>query len=68
MKTNIELANACQLLDGLSVVPSQVDRLIELVRADEREACAKVCEAGVNADQYPTLTMLAAAIRARVNT
>ena len=40
----------------------------DLIRADEREACAKVCEAGVNADQYPTLTMLAAAIRARGNT
>ena len=40
-------------------------KFADLIRADEREACAKVCEAGVNADQYPTLTMLAAAIRAR---
>ena len=34
----------------------------------EREECAKLCEAGVNADKYPTLTMLAQAIRARGNT
>ena len=34
----------------------------------EREECAKVCEAGVNADKYPSLTDCAAAIRARGNT
>ena len=44
MKTIIEMANDCQLLDGLSVVPSQVERFAELVRADEREACALVSE------------------------
>ena len=38
MKTIIEMAKECQLLDGLSVVPSQVERFAELVRADEREA------------------------------
>ena len=31
----------------------------------EREACAKVCEASINDYQYPTMTVLAAAIRAR---
>ena len=33
--------------------------------AAEREACAKLCEAGINADKYPSLTDCAAAIRAR---
>ena len=43
-----------------------LERLVELVRADEREACAKVCES-----HGPTLAnsaMLADAIRARGNT
>lgn len=31
----------------------------------EREAIAKLADASVNADQYPTLTMLAQAIRMR---
>jgi hypothetical protein len=33
MKTNIELARQCQLLDGLAVVPSQVDRYTAAVEA-----------------------------------
>jgi hypothetical protein len=33
MKTNIELARECQLLDGLAVVPSQVDRYTAAVEA-----------------------------------
>jgi hypothetical protein len=36
-----------------------------LVAAAEREACAQICEHGVNAEHYPTLTEVAAAIRAR---
>jgi hypothetical protein len=32
-KTNIELARECQLLDGLAVVPSQVDRYTAIVEA-----------------------------------
>ena len=62
-----EFANACQLLDGLSVVPSQVDRLIKLVRADEREACAKVCEEQEELRGHTPFDC-AAAIRARSNT
>ena len=41
------------------------ERFAELVAAAEREACAKVCEDGVNAERYPTMTEIAAAIRAR---
>ena len=33
--------------------------------AAEREAIAQLADASVNADQYPTLTMLAQAIRMR---
>ena len=43
-----------------------IEHFAELVRADEREACAKVCES-----HRPTLAnsaMLADAIRARGNT
>ena len=36
-----------------------------LVAAHEREEIAKLADASVNADQYPTLTMLAQAIRMR---
>ncbi len=33
----------------------------------EREACAKVCEDSINLEPYPTLTKMAAVIRARGN-
>ena len=36
-----------------------------LVAAAEREEIAQLADASVNADQYPTLTMLAQAIRMR---
>ena len=38
---------------------------VEAGAAAEREAIAKLADASVNADQYPTLTMLAQAIRMR---
>jgi hypothetical protein len=41
------------------------ERFAALVAAAERETCAKVCEDGINSEQYPTLTEIAAAIRAR---
>ena len=44
MKTIIEMAKDCQLLDGLSVVPSQVERFAELVLAAERNHIAGVFE------------------------
>jgi hypothetical protein len=45
-----------------------LQRLVEIVRADEREACAKVCdEAAEQGDPFnlPVRKALAAAIRAR---
>ena len=40
-------------------------RFANLVAAAEREEIAKLADASVNANQYPTLTMLAQAIRMR---
>ena len=40
-------------------------RFAALVAAHEREAIAKLADSSVNADKYPTLTMLAQAIRMR---
>ena len=44
---------------------SSVVKFAALVAAAEREEIAKLADASVNADQYPTLTMLAQAIRMR---
>lgn len=41
------------------------ERFANLVAEHEREAIAKLADESVNADKYPTLTMLAAAIRMR---
>jgi hypothetical protein len=68
MRTTIEMAREAAGDDwGLfqEYMP-EIHRLVELVRADEREACAKVCES-----HGPTLAngaMLAEAIRNRSNT
>jgi len=43
MKTVIEMAREAGLVGG-PVYARGLDRFAELVRADEREACAKVCE------------------------
>ena len=40
----IRMARKCQLLDGLAVVESQVERFAALVAAAEREVCARLCE------------------------
>ena len=61
MKTNFEMAKEAGLRDSVNL-----ERFAALVRADEREECAKVCES-----HGPTLAnsaMLADAIRARGNT
>jgi hypothetical protein len=44
---------------------SSYPEMVAIVAAQEREACAKVCEDGINAEHYPSLTEVAAAIRAR---
>ena len=83
MKTIIEMAREA----GFAVdaypeagLPVRLDRFAELVRADEREACAKVCEAEaaiqkesakfckVSNIEQRDFDICAAAIRARSNT
>ena len=44
---------------------TDLEAFANLAVAAEREAIAKLADASVNADQYPTLTMLAQAIRMR---
>ena len=45
MKTVIEMARQSGYGDHMSVLHAPaLERFAELVRADEREACAKVCE------------------------
>ena len=76
MRTTIEMAREAAGDDwGLfqEFMP-EIHRLVELVRADEREACAKVCEDFTDNDlgAYPDSEghgyECAAAIRARGNT
>jgi len=70
MKTVIEMAREAGLVGG-PVYARGLERFAELVRADEREACAKVCEeVGEESDSFTRdiLRSTAAAIRARSNT
>ena len=91
MKTVIEMAHEAGIDAALLAVEGEIvcweaetkhlERFAEIVRADaiddEREACAKVCESGVDTE-HPTVkghimkdfgasSLLAAAIRARSN-
>jgi hypothetical protein len=52
---------------GYGAEVADLARFAALVAAAEREACAKLCENCINAEQYPTLTRLAEMIRARSN-
>jgi hypothetical protein len=60
-KREAEIAEQCY------VNPSEFDykKFADLIRADEREACAKMCESHV---RYPSRLHFAQAIRARGNT
>ena len=68
MKTIIEMAREAGIRDcTCDGTRGCLERFAELVRADEREACAKVCD---EVGQHPSLTPrhCAEAIRARGNT
>jgi hypothetical protein len=70
MKTVIEMAREVGFTDGeLSFMTTMLEAFAALVRADEREACAKVCES-IESDGYLTIEhqQCAAAIRARGET
>jgi hypothetical protein len=59
--THIKMYNECMnLADGLDVA-----KFAELVRADEREACAKVVEEWLHGDWHNQGVVAAAMIRAR---
>ena len=77
MKTTIELAREVYgaHTEWSGAPLERLEQLVALVRADEREACAKVCEDGVDTE-HPTVkgyimknfgasSHLAEAIRAR---
>ena len=49
-------------------IGDKLERFDALVRADEREACAKVCDEYTGQDYDTVSDILAAAIRARGNT
>ena len=62
---HIKMYNECMnLADGLDV-----EKFAELVRADEREACAKICDAQAEKDNFEGCyaNACAEAIRARGN-
>ena len=70
MKTVIEMAReAGAVFDHMTWVERDLapvfERFAELVRADEREACAKVVEASPSYDWHKFACEAAAAIRAR---
>lgn len=73
MKTVIEMAREAGLFTHKEVQP-EIERFAELVRADEREACAKVCDEQYYQHLGPEygevrygIAACAAAIRARSN-
>ena len=64
------MKTAFQLIEehGLTL-HGDIERFAELVRADEREACAKVCETEWSTlGQMEASSVFAATIRARSNT
>jgi hypothetical protein len=71
MRDTIEMAQATLMRDKIGFWAASVEQLQEfadLVRADEREACAKVCEPQEEHDDPLTAWKIAAAIRARGET
>ena len=77
MKTIIEMAGKAFETPGVepafrngfwTVTSEELERFAALVRADEREACAKVCDAFQARDVGMQPAECAGAIRARGNT
>ncbi len=74
MKTTIELCKEAGFplmsFEGVTYVSPELERLVALVRADERSACAKVADLVAREidDTNGTATYIATAIRARGNT
>ena len=72
MKTAIEMARDAGAGIGTSgrwlMTHTELERLVALARADEREACAKVCDAFQARDVGMQPAECAGAIRSRSNT
>jgi hypothetical protein len=60
---SLEVAIEVVLRDGPTF--ETIAGLCKMAVEAEREACAKVCADGINSPQYPMLSEVAAAIRAR---
>ena len=67
MKTVIEMAREAGIIHP-EMVDKTLERFAELVRADEREACAKVCDDIEQAKNFSGPMHCAASIRNRSNT
>ena len=68
MKTVIEMAKEAGFTEGeLAFMGDNFIRFAELVRADEREACASECDEWIK-NGSPLAEDIAAAIRERSNT
>jgi hypothetical protein len=68
MRDTIELAREAGFNLNFRITGSNeaLDRLVDLARADEREACAKVCESlEAQMEEFGALNRAATAIRAR---
>ena len=74
MKTVIEMAREAGvtpgLIDASGLYFNRIERLVDLARADEREACAKMCESRQTpgTGSVAILNGAADAIRAKENT
>ena len=71
MKTNIEMAREAGFVENQGNVYGghlELERFAALVRADEREACAKVAEQFEPDEKTSYVTYASTAIRARGNT
>jgi hypothetical protein len=75
MRNTIDMAREAGFplmsFEGVTYVSPELERLVALVRADEREACAKVCEElviEVVGNSALAVDQCARAIRTRGNT
>ena len=72
MKTTLELAREAKVTPDIVATHGQfftrIEHLVAFARADEREACAKVCEELLMWNEDDPGSSAAKAIRARGNT
>jgi hypothetical protein len=67
----MRMAIECQLINTSNrtgIYADALQKFADLIRADEREACALVCDDFAKYSDWPTADNCAATIRARSNT